>query len=362
MHASDNQPQHGGNLAQVARRYGVAPDSLIDFSASINPLGLPAVVEQVLSASAPLLLHYPDPDCTELTHALAERHGVAPRQIIVGNGSNALIYLLCRVLKPKRAVIVEPTFSEYAAALGSVGCEIDRVFAKPEQAFQHPLDEAARAAQGADVLFVCNPNNPTAAMASREALLDLAAARPNCTVVFDEAFMDFVEDGDANISCLGRDHVLVLRSMTKFYAIPGLRLGYAVGPEDLIAQLHAAHEPWTVNALAQAVGVAMLGERKYAQRTRELVKCEREWLTARLREIPGLQPCPAHANYLLMRLPPLSTTCDALRAALIPRGIVIRHCSNFPGLGPEYFRVAVRTRHENQKLVAAIRQALADLT
>ena len=347
---------HGGNLADVARRYGVDAESLADFSASINPLGQPAAVGRILREAADSLLHYPDPDCTELARALAEARGCAPSQVIVGNGSNELIYLLCRVLDPRRAVIAEPTFSEYAAALGQTGCGIERVFAAPGDSFRRPLEALERAARDADVAFVCNPNNPTGALAAAEDLLDVAAQAPDCTFVVDEAFIDFAPEAP---SCAGQGQVLTLRSMTKFYAVPGLRLGYAVGPEGLMQRLRAAREPWSVNTLAQEVGLAVLEDSEFAARTHELVAEERAFLLEGLAANALLEPFPTSVNFVLVRIKDPGIACDALRDALIPKGVVIRHCSNFPGLGGRYFRVAVRTRPENERLLSSLSEAVS---
>ncbi len=358
--ASSCPPAHGGDLRALARRLGADESDLLDFSASINPLGPPEAVRRVLERAEALVVRYPEPYSAELAEALAQRHGVPAGRIVVGNGSNDLIHRLCRALEPRRGVILEPAFSEYARALERVGCEIRRVFARPEDGFAPPLDAVRAAAQDADILFLGNPNNPTGVSLAAEDVLALAAAAPRCAVAADEAFVDFLDD-PAAASCLGRGRVVALRSMTKIYAIPGLRLGYAVGPQEWMERLRAEQEPWSVNALAQAAGLAALQDADYLARTRALIARERERLLAALRGLPGVDAWPSQANFLLARVARAGFTGDALRDALLRERVVIRHGSNFPGLGPAYFRVAVRTREENATLVEAMRRVLAQL-
>jgi len=354
-------PAHGGNLAEIARAFGLDEQRLIDFSASINPLGPPDSIRRVVEGGAQLLLHYPDPECKDLTDALAEQHRCAPASILVGNGSNEIIYLLCQLLRPESALVVHPTFSEYERALSGVSCCVRRLLATEDSGFAHPLPELRGQGDGVDVMVVCNPNNPTGVLAPRAGILDVARSLPQSLVVVDEAFVDFLPAcGEA--SCVGAveasGNVIVLRSLTKFYAMPGLRLGYAVGPPELIERLRRFKEPWSVNALAQEAGLAAIGEHGYAKRTRELVAAERAKLIEGLNSIAHLQPFPSSANFILVKIDKPEQTGDQLRLALIPKGIVIRHCSNFPGLGPDSFRVAVRGAEENRALVKGLRAAL----
>lgn len=356
-------PRHGGNLAEIARAYGVDEASLIDFSANINPLGQPESVRNVIENGADLLLHYPDPDSTELTNALAERHGCDPASIVVGNGSNELVYLLARAVSPRRAAILEPTFSEYGRALGQVRCDVCRLFAEEGGGFSHPLTQLRQASDRFDMTFLCNPNNPTGALAGRDQIMGAVRAMPQGVVAVDEAFMDFVQEASAatcaDVAAQTED-LVVLRSMTKFYAIPGLRLGYAVGPKRLMGKLRELREPWSVNALAQKAGLAAVADTDFAQRTLDFLAAERPRLAAGIEEIEHLQPSASPANFLMVKITTREITCDQLRAALIPRGLVIRHCSNFPGLGPAYFRVAVRNADENQALLAALREGMQE--
>ena len=358
-------PAHGGNLAEIARAYGVDEASLIDFSANINPLGQPEPVRSVIENGADLLLHYPDPDSTELANALAERHGCDPANIVVGNGSNELVYLLARAVSPRRAAILEPTFSEYGRALGQVRCDVCRLFAEEDDGFSHPFTQLQQASARFDATFLCNPNNPTGALAGRDQIMHIARTRPERVVAVDEAFMDFVEDSAA-ATCADvaaqTENLIVFRSMTKFYAIPGLRLGYAVGPKHWMDKLRELREPWSVNALAQKAGLAAVADAAFARRTLDFLGAERPRLKAGIEEVEHLQPFASPANFLMVKITTPKFTCDQLRAALIPKRLVIRHCSNFPGLGPPYFRLAVRNADENQTLLAALREVMQKST
>ena len=357
-------PSHGGNLAWASATYGLPPQDFVDFSANINPLGPSPAVLEAIKANLWRVAHYPDPECRELKDALAGHLGVEERCIVVGNGASELIYLLVRVLPRGRAVIPVPTFSEYARAVEAAGGEVKYVFMDPGSGFSLPLEEVkAELVRGAGSLFLCNPNNPTGNLYARrelEELLDLAAEL-GVYVVVDEAFMDFVlEPGGHTLLPLAGRHprLILLYSLTKILAIPGLRLGALLGPPEITAELSRVKIPWSVNALAQVAGVAGLQDREYLALTRRAVAREREFLFRELGRVPGLRPFRSEANFLLVeaRLDRLSTL--ELIYRLGQKGILLRHCANFVGLSADYFRLAVRGRGENQRLLAALQEVL----
>jgi threonine-phosphate decarboxylase len=348
--------EHGGTVFATARRLGVAPEELLDFSASINPLGPVPGVREALAAAFDRLVHYPDSGATELTAALAVGHGLTPNQVCVANGSTELIYLLPRLVPGQRGLIIAPPFSEYGRSLTRAGWEVDYLVLAPDSGFALGPEALARQlARGYGLLFLGNPGNPTGRLYGRaEVATVLDLCRETGTfLVLDEAFMDFCEAESAKELVVAQGGGVVLRSMTKFYAIPGLRLGYALGSAETIAGVAALREPWSVNTLAQVAGVVSLADPAYARRTREYVAAEREWLTTTLGELPGLQVYPGAANYLLLEGAGLPATTVA--ASLQAQGILIRACGAFQGLNERFFRVAVRSRRENERL----RQALA---
>lgn len=356
-------PPHGGNLVRAAMEYGLAPQDFLDFSANINPLGPSPSVLEALKANLWQICHYPDPDCRELKSALAEHLGVDTRCLLVGNGASELIYLLARVFSFRRVLIPAPTFSEYALAVKAAGGEVNYVFLDPSAGFPFPLEEVLRQLPEVDALFLCNPNNPTGGLVPRrelEALLEAAAAY-RAMVIIDEAFMDFVADPQSHtlLSLAGRHpRLILLYSLTKILAIPGLRLGVLAARPDVVRALDRARDPWSVNALAQVAGVAGLQDREYIEATRDMVAREREFLFRELSSLPGLRPFPGAANFLLVDITNTRFAAGELVRQLGLRGILVRNCANFPGLSEGYIRVAVRRRKENLRLLEALREVL----
>lgn len=331
---------HGGNLEAIRARYGWDPATVCDFSASLNPLGPPPVVDVILQATSPLVAAYPDIECRALRRGLARQHGLSADSILIGNGSTEFIFLLPRVFRPRTVLVDPPTYRDYAEAAEAVGAVV--------------ADGRAAGSRG-ELAFVCNPNNPTGTALEADAVRALVAARPSTLFVVDEAYVD-LSDAPEAFSLLSAplpDNVIVLRSFTKTYAVPGLRLGYAVGAPALIARVERFKEPWAVNALALAAGQALLDCVDHARAGAELIRRERARLMERLGALPGFRPLASRANFILIRLPD-GLHADAFRDRLIEDRVLIRSCADFDGLGPSYIRVAVRTEADNRRLVEAL--------
>lgn len=355
--SAEETPQHGGDVYHLARSLGVNIRDLLDFSANINPLGYPTAVVEAVEGALVDLVHYPDRRCADLRQDLADYHSLSFDEILVGNGSTELIFLVVRALKPKKALIVAPAFSEYQGAL-----EIARVpyeFHLTSEANGFTLDRLPEA-PGADLVFLANPASPSGTLLPPERLLPWLENwnAAGLFVVLDEAFIDFVEEASIKNHLGWFPRLVVLRSFTKFFAIPGLRLGYLLAAPELVTRLAAVQEPWSVNTLAQAAGRACLRDRDYMARTRSLVAEARQHLLAGLQTLPGLQPFPGAANYLLVKLTLPGWTAFRLRQLLLAKGIIIRDASNFTGLDERYFRVAVRRRQDNDRLLAALADCL----
>ncbi|AJE02433.1 threonine-phosphate decarboxylase CobD [Geobacter pickeringii] len=353
---------HGGTVFAVARSLGVPPEEILDFSASINPLGPVPGVREAVAAAFDRLVHYPDSEAAELRDALARHHGVGAEQICVANGSTELIYLVPRLAAGGRALVVAPPFSEYAKSLHRSGWEVDYLELDPAEGFAlaPELLDGRLAAGGHGLLFLGNPGNPTGRLLRRDeitAVMELCRRR-GTFLVLDEAFIDFCEEESAKREATAREGMVVLRSLTKFYAVPGLRLGYAIGHRSTIARLAALREPWSVNTLAQVAGIASLADEGYAERTRALVAAERERLAAGLARLPGLSPFPSAANYLLVEITAGPAAAELCRRLAVER-ILVRDCSSFRGLDGRFFRVAVRSGEENDLLLEALGRALA---
>jgi threonine-phosphate decarboxylase len=355
--STNGTPPHGGDVYHLARTLGVKVEDLLDFSANINPLGYPAGVPGAVQAALVNLVHYPDRRCLELRGDLAAYHSLSIDKILVGNGSTELIYLAVRALKPARALIVAPAFSEYQEALEAASVPYD--FHLTSEAGLFTL-ERLPAAPGADLVFLANPASPSGALLAPDRLLAWLEAwdEAGVYVALDEAFIDFAEEASLKTSLKRFPRLIILRSFTKFFAIPGLRLGYLLAAPELIARCAAMQEPWSVSNLAQAVGKACLQDRDYMARTRDLVREERQHLLQGLQALPGLTAFTGEANYLLAKLTLVGWTARTLRERLLPRGIIIRDASNFKGLDERYIRVAVRRREDNDRLLDALNACL----
>ncbi|MBF8251409.1 MAG: Threonine-phosphate decarboxylase [Deltaproteobacteria bacterium] len=345
---------HGGNIREVARRYGLRPEDIIDFSASINPLGMSerarkAVVERIDS-----VLHYPEQFAESLTDEAARFYGVPNDCLITGNGSTELIYLVPRAFKPKKALIINPTFSEYKNALKIAGCSIDYFLMLEEDGFRLRVDPLMRVLKGRyAILYICNPGNPTGTLIPKSDILEIVdkALNHDTLCIVDEAFMDFTEEESVKREAVERSNLIVLRSMTKFFGIPGLRVGFAICNKERIGEMMVYNEPWSVNALGSIAAIEGLGDTEYIEESRRYVPKERDHLFSALNEIQGLKPFPSSANYILLKIKRDGVDADSLAAALAKEGILIRSCSSFDGLGNRFFRVAVRNREENERLV-----------
>ena len=342
-------------MRELASLSGKREDDLLDFSANINPLGPPEWLRPVLAANVSALVHYPDPDCARLLESAVRRYGASADQVVAGNGSAEILSILPRVLGKRRAVIPVPSYIDYARSAALGGMEV--VFVPLSADLGFALDYAALEAglDGNEAVFIGRPNNPTGHVCDADALRSLAVRNPETIFVIDEAFGDFVESFDS----LTRErpaNVVVLLSLTKAFAIPGLRLGVAVGDPAIVRGVREQQTPWSVNALSQAVGVAALEDAGYLCRTRAYVSAQRAALSAALSAIPCLNVFPGEADFLLVQSS--SIDAPALAERLLKEGIAIRVCSNFQGLDDSFFRVAVRTESENTRLTEALGRAL----
>ena len=374
--------RHGGNIAKLAAAAGRPAGEIFDFSANINPLGPPEWLRPLISSQVGSLVHYPDPDCTDLVLAFSERFGVCADEVLMGNGVTELLYLLPRVLGKRRALIPVPAYADYGAAAASAGMAVEMPPLREEKGFIPDIAEIDAVLRGDEALFLGRPNNPTGHFLPADAIRDLACRRPATRFVVDEAFADFVtgeslldrggnpqgktapsapgETGSADRELQGGRpaNLVVLRSFTKFYAIPGLRLGAVVADREIIRRLRDIAPPWSVNSLAQAVGAAALRDGEYAEETRRFVGERRAELTRELEAVPGLTVYPGRANFLLVRIDRKGLTASELASRLLYEGIAICVCDNFAGLDHRFFRVAVRTAEENGRLCRSLRRVL----
>lgn len=329
----------------------------MDFSASINPLGPPRSARRAFTKSYTEISHYPDLGGSVLREALARRHGLNPEKVLLGNGSAQLIYLICRALRPKSALVVHPAFCEYAHALELVGCAVRSYRLSADEEFRFCLTKLEpELSRELDLVFLANPNSVTSGLIPRSEIEELAslALRKPFFLVIDEAFFDFVESESADRLLRENPYLIILRSLTKYYGLPGLRIGYLLGNEEIVHLLALQQEPWSVNVPAQRVALACLGDESFKLRTDGWLQDQRRFMLKGLSRIPRLRPYPAQGNFILVR-------CDGsfvpqVRPFLLKRKILIRACDSFLGLGDNFFRVAVRLRDENRRLLHSLEE------
>ena len=345
---------HGGDILTAQT---VCGGPVLDFSTNLNPLGMPPAVRRAAAEAdaAP----YPDPLCRALVQAIAAHDGVGPEQVLCGGGAAELIFRLAFALRPRRALVAAPTFSEYEAAMNCVGCQVERYALDGAASFD--LDEGILQAvvPGVELVFLCTPNNPTGRLIS-PGLLRRIARRCEDTgarLVVDECFLPLSDGGGAGLAPALAEfpHLVLLRAFTKSYAMAGLRLGYGLSADGaLLETLGRFGQPWSVSAPAQAAGTAALTCcPDWPERARTLVARERPALAAGL-ETLGCAVVPSQANYLLFQ----AEQAGDLKKKLLGKGILIRSCANYHNLGSRWYRVCVRDGEENRRLLAALKEVL----
>ena len=354
---------HGGNVYEIASQLGCSPDSILDYSASINPLGPAPGLPEVFSKYFHRLQHYPDIENRSLLEALSRFHGLSAEHIVVGNGSTELIYWLPKVLGVRSAVVVLPTFAEYRKAFELQGVRLHKLVTSPEAQFQPTVEqlEAVRRETSPEAILFTHPGSPsgTALPADVRRWIIENSRRDGIFCLVDEVFVDFCEEESLKGFLNECPNLALIRSMTKFYGVPGLRLGYLLTSEELAARMKGLMPPWSVNTLAQIAGVYCLEQEAYRAETLRLVEAERQRMIERLESLDGLDVFRGRANYLLARLPDGCPPADSLkRDILLSDRILIRDCSSFEGLSDRYIRVAVRLPEQNERLLQALERCV----
>ncbi|WP_274651456.1 threonine-phosphate decarboxylase CobD [Paenibacillus humicola] len=359
---------HGGDLLTAQELYGLEASRYVDFSANMNPLGPPPCVAGLLRSYADAIGRYPDPASRRLLRKLSQVHGIDERCLIPGNGAAELIELTVRLFAPSVTVIAAPSFAEYADAARKAGSRIAAMRLRRENGFaltpelaRQSLEKlrAEGVRQGEALWLLGSPNNPTGRLCDPAIVRWLTAQGER--VVVDEAFMDFIpEEGRFSVlrDAAADERIVVIRSMTKFYAIPGIRLGYAAAAPETIGRLKALQTPWSVNSLAQQIGEAVLEDEGFRSRTLRWLAEERGRLAEGLKA-PGFEVFDGAANYLLFSIPAGSGfTASSLQRRLGAGGVLIRDASRFEELDESFCRVAVRLRRDNERLLEELEAAL----
>ena len=337
--------KHGGDI------YG-KPGITLDFSININPLGMPDAVKEAVIQDIESYSRYPDPHCRDLRKALAEHHKIKKDQILCGNGAADCIFRICAAKKPKKVLVLAPTFSEYERPVQLFGGRIIEYTLDPQQDFLLSADFLEALTEDLDMVFLCNPNNPTGRLVPINLMEQIAkhCQARNITLVIDECFLP-LSSGESMIDRLDSfPNLLILRAFTKLYAMAGLRLGYLLGAVKEIQEIEAFGAEWSVSIPAQTAGVKALSlEPQWSDHTNHLILKERDWMTENLKGL-GAKVYPSETNFIL-----LSHELN-LYEKLKEQGILVRNCANFTGLNQKFIRIGLKTREDNEKLIQGIRR------
>jgi threonine-phosphate decarboxylase len=353
---------HGGDLWTAEEAFGRPKEQFLDFSSNMNPLGPPSVVELLMKRHWRDMVKYPDPAVRELRCKLAQKYDVPVESILVGNGAAELIDLTARVLKSSITGLVRPSFSEYEEAIVKAGGSIHSIPLHAKHEFVLQEQDVEDAYSSSDLLFWGHPNNPTGRLIPQRVLNQIAQSGRR--MVIDEAFMDFVPN-ENEYSMLKfastSSNVFVIRSMTKFFSIPGIRLGFMVAHPDWIRRIKELQVQWSVNYLAQRIGTAVLEDVAFEQASRQWLQVEKPWLFGQLQQL-GLEVVPSDVNFLLFSFPEqMGIDVKQAQRHMGHQGILIRDASLFEGLNRRYCRVAIRLREENERLVEGLRIMVQEL-
>ncbi|WP_339252011.1 threonine-phosphate decarboxylase CobD [Sporosarcina sp. FSL W8-0480] len=342
-------PAHGANPRHVYEKLGLEiPAAILDFSENCNPAGPPPAVLKLWPHLISRLIAYPDPSGEPFLSEVANYHGIPVSSVVAGNGAAELLSLIAERYRGKQAIVVHPTFSEYEATLQGRGVEIIRIVSSEEDGFKLPVEAILGAIPSASVLYLCTPNNPTGILPDRADLLSIIhkAGKIGCEVVLDEAFIDFIDENKSFIPLMNDfPHVIIVRSMTKMYAIPGIRLGYAVAQPEVIAELKEQLPHWNVNGIASAIGAVCLEQEEYRNEAIRHANEERRKMTDFLKQ-HGCTVINSETNFLVFK----PSNAGKLYTDMLRRSIVLRHTENFRGMDGHYLRIGMKSSEEMEKL------------
>ncbi len=355
---------HGSDLEKIEQVYGIKKEDIISFSANVNPLGISPNMRKTLSEHLDVITTYPDREYSALKNCIAEYAHTEPENIIVGNGSTELISLFIQIEKPKKAMIIGPTYSEYEREIFLGGGTTHYYPLKEKDDFRLNLEDfTAHLNESIDLLVICNPNNPTSSAITRHEMrqiLDICK-QYDIFVMVDETYVEFAENME-EITSVPLTHyynnIIILRGTSKFFAAPGLRLGYAVtGNHDLIKSINTRKNPWTINSLAVIAGQLMFTDEEYIEKTRELISAERTRIYKKMQESKDFKVYPASGNFLLAKILRDDVTSYDLFERAIKRGLMIRDCSTFPFLDQRYIRFCFMMPEDNTRLLDCLLDA-----
>jgi len=358
---------HGGDIWGFIRKYNVPLEEVLEFSGPINFLGPSPKAVEAVKQYAKLIKFYPDPNPLEFKAEVAKYvgHGVEEENVILGNGSIELIYAITEILpRGFNAVIPVPSFSEYERAALRVGGK--PVFVQLPENFALETEKIKKAVTGdTKIMFICNPHSPSGTFYSKEAVLELVDFCHKKDIIFsvDENYIEFADKGqDTTLASMVKkyENLFVIRSVTKFYGMAGIRLGYGIATRDLIDKLETVKLPWSINGLASVATLAAFRDTEFIQNTKQTIAKEKAQLTKNLNEIEGLHVYPSETNFVLVKILTRKISSTKLKDLLAKERILIRDCCTFAGLDDSYFRITVRSAEDNQKLIKSIKQIFSN--
>ncbi|MBE6054820.1 MAG: threonine-phosphate decarboxylase [Clostridium sartagoforme] len=351
---------HGGNLDELSRNFKLNKEDLIDFSANINPLGLNNKVKEVIINALEEVERYPDITYFNLKSSISAFEGIEIDKLTLGNGAAEVIFNLLRAIKPKKVLLPAPTFGEYEEAALSVCSEIQYYYLKEERNWRIDEEINNYISDDIDMVFICNPNNPTGTITKKETIVKIVekAKITNTIVVIDESFLDFLREIEnySAIKLLEKyNNVFIIKSMTKLFAMPGIRIGYGIcNNKAILSKIEEVSVPWNINILAEKAAIFSLGEKEYINKTREYIEKEKDYLYEELAKFEDIKVFEPSVNFLMFKL---NKEMD-LKFELMKENIIIRSCGNYEGLDNNYYRIAVRRREENEKLIKTLKKVI----
>lgn len=357
---------HGSDLEKVEQIFGIKKETIVGFGANVNPLGISPMLRKNLADHIDAITAYPDREYTDLRAAISAYIGAPMEHIMVGNGSTELIGLFIEINHPKHALLLSPTYSEYEREIRLTGGQCDYYYLKEKDGFRlNTKDLLKHVTDETDLLIICNPNNPTSTAIFQDDMRTILShcQKTNTFVLIDETYIEFAPEMN-QISAIPLtnefDNVVILRGISKFFAAPGLRLGYSIcSNKGLYDEMNTLKNPWTINSLVGAAGEIMFSDQDYINQTKEMTHAERNFCKEQLDQMKYAKYYDSHGNFILVKILKESVTAYDVFVHCIKKGLMIRDCSDFAGLDDHFIRFCFMSHEDNKRLMDALKEILA---
>ncbi len=349
---------HGGNAKEISREKNINYKHIIDFSANINPLGICENVKKSIFDNIKLIEKYPDMSYFELKTSIADYEGISSEHIILGNGAAEVLFNIIRAIQPKKTLLLAPTFSEYEEAVAGIKGDVKYYYLKEEDSFKLNKDYLNFINKEIDLLIICNPNNPTGTLVSRQDIIKITekAAESNVKVLVDESFLDFLSDEYSVKKYISKyKNLIIIKSLTKFFALPGLRIGYGMcADEEVLRNTNILTPAWNINILAEKAAISAIKDEKYINDTKLYIHKEKKYLYDEMEKIKNIKVFKPTVNFLFFKV---NKNID-LFSKLLKENILIRSCSNYNGLNEKYYRIGIKTHKDNENFIEKLKNIL----